>query len=90
MALMLAPRDLRLFRSKAVHGKTLIIPRHLRTSRQPVRNHFTLKKYRIDARWVDCWSAEIWRGFAKVGCLGVPNVLLQKQHRKTGTAVNRL
>ena len=38
---MLAPRDLRLFRSNAAHDKTPIIPRHLHT------NHFTLR-YRID------------------------------------------
>ena len=50
---MLAPRDLRLFRSNAAHDKTPIIPRHLHTSRQPVRNHFTLKKYKIDRRWFD-------------------------------------
>ena len=51
MALTLAPRDLRLFLSNAAHDKTPIIPRHLRTSRQPVRNHFTLKRYRIDSRY---------------------------------------
>jgi hypothetical protein len=54
MALMLAPRNLRLFRSKAAHDKTPIITRHhLHPSRQPVRNHFTLKKYKIDRGWID-------------------------------------
>jgi hypothetical protein len=48
MAPMLAPRDLRLLRSKAAHDKTPIIKRHLRLSRQPVLNHSTLKKYKID------------------------------------------
>jgi len=50
---MLAPRNLRLFRSKAAHDKTPIITRHLRPSRQPVRDHSTLKKYKIDTRRVD-------------------------------------
>jgi hypothetical protein len=50
MALMLAPLDLRLFPSKAAHDKRPIIPRHLRTSRHPVRNRFC---YRIDTRWID-------------------------------------
>src|SRR5215469_8849697 len=53
LELMLAPRDLRLFRSKAAHDKTPIITRHLCTSRQPVRDHFTLKKYETDGRCID-------------------------------------
>jgi hypothetical protein len=56
MALMLVPRDLRLFRSKAAYNKTPTIPRHLRTSRRPIHNHFTLKKYKIDRRWIDRWK----------------------------------
>jgi len=52
-ALMLVPRDPRLFRSKAAHDKTPIITLRSRPSRQPVRNHSTLKKYKIDSRWVD-------------------------------------
>src|SRR6516165_6028926 len=48
MALMLAPRDLRLSRSKAAHHKTPIIPRHFRPSRRPQPLH--LKKYKIDRR----------------------------------------
>src|SRR5262249_11550257 len=39
MALMLAPRDLRLSRSKAVHHKTPIIPRQFRPSRRPQPLH---------------------------------------------------
>src|SRR5262249_57468211 len=61
MALMLVPRDLLLFRSKAAQNKTPIIPRHLRTSRQPVRNHFTLKRYRIDTRYHQNCSGETKR-----------------------------
>ena len=49
---MPAPRNLRLFPSKAAHDKTPIITRHLCTSRQPVRNHFTLKTYKIDRGWL--------------------------------------
>jgi len=49
---MLAPRNLRLFQSKAAHDKTPIITRHLHPSRQPVRNHFTLKTYKIDRGWL--------------------------------------
>jgi hypothetical protein len=40
---MLTP--LGLFRSKAAHDKTPMVPCHLRTSRQLVRNHF---RYRIE------------------------------------------
>ena len=50
---MLAPRNLRLFPSKAAHDKTPIITHHLCTGRQPVRNHSTLKKYKIDSRRID-------------------------------------
>src|SRR6516165_12495517 len=46
---MSAPRDLRLFQSNA--AQTPIIPRHLHTSRKPVRYHLTLKRYRIDTRY---------------------------------------
>ena len=55
---MLVPRDLRLCRSKAAHNKTPIIQRHLRTGRQPTRNHFTLKRYRIDTRYGQNCSGE--------------------------------
>ena len=48
-ALMLAPRDLRLFQSNA--AQTPLIPRHLHTSRKPVRYHLTPKRYRIDTRY---------------------------------------
>jgi len=45
MALMLVPRNLRLFRNNWVLNKTPIIQHHLRTSRAPVRNHL---RYRIE------------------------------------------
>ena len=47
------PLMLGLLGSRAAHDKRPIIPRHLRTSRHPVRNRFG---YRIDARWVDRYA----------------------------------